>query len=83
MITVNDAQKQDTSGRKWSEAAQQFYAWLMSQDELPEVMNSDWLGKQSFEGKKLTKDKRVTLVHELVTESLAQLVEEDKSFKLI
>ena len=81
-VQVGDAQKQEPGGRKWSDAAQQFYAWLMSKDELPEVINSDWLGKQSFDGKKLTKDKWVPLVLELIAESLAQWVEEGKSFKL-
>ena len=81
-VQVGDAQKQEPAGRKWSEAAQQFYAWLMSKDELPEVINSDWLGKQSFEGKKLTKDKWVPLALELIAESLAEWVESGKSFRL-
>ena len=77
-----DTLKQDTPGRQWSETAQNLYAWLMSKDDLPEIINSDWLGKQSFEGKKLTKDKWVPLVLELIAESLAEWVESGKSFRL-
>ena len=77
-----DTLKQDTPGRQWSETAQNLYAWLMSKDDLPEIINSDWLGKQSFEGKKLTKDKWVPLAQELIAESLAEWVESGKSFRL-
>ncbi len=76
-------QPQDaTKKREWSEQAQRMYEWLMGKDDLPEVINSDWLGKQSFDGKKMTKDKWIPLVHELVAESLAEWVEQGKSFKL-
>lgn len=78
-----DAKKQVESGREWSETAQQLYAWLMSKDDLPEIINSDWIGKQSFDGKKLTKDKWVPLVQELIAESRAEWVESGKSFKLV
>ena len=81
-VQVGDAQKQEPGGRKWSEAAQNLYAWLMSKEDLPEIINSDWLGKQSFEGKKLTKDKWVPLAQELIAESLAEWVESGKSFRL-
>lgn len=79
---VNDTLKQDVPGRQWSEAAQNLYAWLMSKEDLPEVINSDWLGKQSFDGRKLTKDKWVPLAEELIAESLAEWVDERKSFRL-
>lgn len=69
--------------RKWSEQAQRFYEWLMGRNDLPEVINSDWVGKQSFDGNKMTKDTWIPLVHELVAELLAEWVEQGKSFKLV
>lgn len=76
-----ETQSQATK-RKWSEPAQNFYSWLMSKENLPEVLNSDWIGKQSFDGEKLNKAQWLPLVKEIIAEGLADWVDEGKSFKL-
>lgn len=72
-----------TFGRNWSEQAQNFYAWLMNNEKLPETINSDWIGKQSFDGSKLKKEQWLPLAREIIAEGLANWIEEDKSFKLL
>ncbi|MBD2773190.1 hypothetical protein [Iningainema tapete] len=68
--------------RQWSPEAQNFYAWLMSRPELPDILNSDWLGKQSFDGKKLNKEQWIPLVEQIVAEGLAQWIDAQKSFRI-
>ncbi len=78
-------QQSPRSERSWSEAAQNFYGWLMERlgSGLPEVINGEWISTQDFDGRKLKPEHWLPLVKELVAEELVVWVEEGKSFRVV